>query len=205
MRRYGRLTARWYDLLSGEPVYGVGRRLAVAALDLRPGHRVLDLGCGTGLNLPALVEAVGPAGSVVGLDRSAAMLARARRRPAARGRTRVRLVEGDATRAAAVAATARDGLFDAVISTYALSLMPDVDAVWAGVRPVLRPGAGVAVVDMALPTGPWAWTTPAAVLACRLGGADVDAHPWEVLERDLSDVRRWSRRGGHVQVRVGTL
>jgi S-adenosylmethionine-diacylgycerolhomoserine-N-methlytransferase len=205
VERYGPLTARCYDLLSGEPVYGVGRRLAVAALDLRAGERVLDIGCGTGLNLPALARAVGPTGSVVGLDRSPAMLAAARRRPAARGATPVRLVRGDLTASEDLRSAAGAHRFDAAIATYALSLLPDVDAAWAALRGVLVTGARVAVVDMARPSGAWSWTGPLARLACRLGGADIDAHPHEVVGRDLTAVRGWARWGGHVQVRVGTL
>ncbi len=50
LRRYGP-AARWYDLLSGErPVYRVGRVAGVGQLRLREGSRVLDIGCGTGLN-----------------------------------------------------------------------------------------------------------------------------------------------------------
>jgi ubiquinone/menaquinone biosynthesis C-methylase UbiE len=203
MERYGARTARWYDLLSGEPVYGVGRQLAVPALQLRPSERVLDVGCGTGLNLPLLVDAVGPGGSVVGLDRSGAMLETARTKLAERTRPRVHLVEGDAADPRAMAAAAEEGRFDAVICTYTLSLMPDIEAAWGAIGGVLRPAARVAVVDMARPAGRWSWTAPLARLACRLGGADIDAHPWEVVERDLTTVRAWSRRGGHVQVRVG--
>lgn len=214
MDRYGALTARWYDRLSGEPVYGVGRRLALTALDLRPGERVLDLGCGTGLNLPALLGAVGPDGLVVGLDRSAAMLGVARAKLSARDCPQLRLVRGDAadpdalTRAAQARATADpdrgSSAFDAVVATYTLSLMPDVEAVWDRLTGVLRPSARVAVVDMARPTGRWAWAAPLARIACRLGGADIDAHPWEVVERDLAATQAWRRFGGHVQVRVGS-
>jgi ubiquinone/menaquinone biosynthesis C-methylase UbiE len=44
------------------------RRRAVEALALRPGEAVLDVGCGTGLNLPALCARVGPRGRVIGID-----------------------------------------------------------------------------------------------------------------------------------------
>jgi len=205
MDRYGALTARWYDLISGEPVYSVGRRLAIPALALRPAEKVLDVGCGTGLNLPALLDAVGPSGLVVGLDRSAAMLDVARAKDARRARPGLRLVHGDVTDPQVLEGAAGGHLFDAVIFTYTLSLIPDVQAAWGAVRRVLEPDARVGVVDMARPSGPAAWAAPLARLACRLGGANIDAHPWEVIEPDLTGIRSWSRRGGHVQVRLGTL
>ncbi|WP_202879569.1 class I SAM-dependent methyltransferase [Serinicoccus kebangsaanensis] len=206
VERYGPLTARTYDLLSGEPVYGVGRRLAIPALRLQPGQRVLDAGCGTGLNLPDLLDAVGPAGEVVGLDRSTAMLEAARRTMSSRpDAARLRLVPGDMGDRAVLRDAADGRLFDAVILTYSLSLTPDPREVWRSITTVLRPGARVAVVDMARPTGRAAWAAPLARLACRLGGADIDAHPWTAVRPDLGQTRTWSRRGGHVQVLVGTL
>lgn len=47
------------------------RRLALARLAPRPGERILDVACGSGANLPALAEAVGPEGRVTGIDSSA--------------------------------------------------------------------------------------------------------------------------------------
>ncbi|WP_281964533.1 class I SAM-dependent methyltransferase [Serinicoccus marinus] len=202
--RYGPLTARAYDLLSGEPVYVVGRRLAIPALGLRPGERVLDVGCGTGLNLSALMHDVGPTGLVVGLDRSAAMLGRAGRRRTRSQDGRLRLVEGDMTDPRALVEAAAGRAFDAVLFTYSLSLAPDPGQAWRAVRDVLRSGARVGVVDMARPTGNAAWASPLAQAACWLGGADIDAHPWTVVEPDLSGTRSWSRWGGHVRVCVGT-
>ncbi|GAA4872447.1 hypothetical protein GCM10025788_08150 [Serinicoccus chungangensis] len=205
MDRYGALTARTYDLLSGDPVYAVGRRLAIPAMGLRPGWRVLDLGCGTGLNLPALLDGVGPMGRVVGLDRSPAMLAVARRKRAgSSGAGQLRLVQGDMADPQAAREAAAGQPFDAVIATYALSLTPDPARVWRTVTGVLRPGAAVAVVDMARPTGRAALAAPLARLACRLGGADIDAHPWTVVEPELTLTRAWSRWAGHVRVLVGT-
>jgi len=54
------------------------RARAVARLDLKPGDKVLEVGCGTGRNLRLLVEAVGPTGEVLGVDCCDAMLAKAR-------------------------------------------------------------------------------------------------------------------------------
>lgn len=52
---------------------------AVAELGLRAGDRVLDAGCGTGRALPALRDAVGPSGAVLGVDLTPAMLEAAAR------------------------------------------------------------------------------------------------------------------------------
>lgn len=56
------------------------RRMAVQHLQLRSGDCVLDLGCGTGMSLPLLHDAVGPAGRVVAVDLSPEMLDQARSR-----------------------------------------------------------------------------------------------------------------------------
>src|SRR5262249_59266049 len=63
-----------------EPLYLIfppARRKAVRELHLKPGDTVLEIGAGSGRNLPYLVDAVGPEGSVIAVDASAGMLAQA--------------------------------------------------------------------------------------------------------------------------------
>ena len=64
-------------------------------LDLRPGHRVLEIGAGTGYNAALMSHVVGPAGAVTAIDIDAELIARADRHLAAAGVTGVALVSGD--------------------------------------------------------------------------------------------------------------
>ncbi len=168
---------------------------------------MLDIGCGTGLNFPLLLAAVGPSGQVVGVDRSREMLEVARRKTTQKPPRNLALVEADAEQLDHLTA-GPDGsgaTFDAVLFTYSLSLMPSWEAAWRQATSLVRPGGRAGIVDMGVPHR-WArLLAPAARMACRLGGAHISARPWTLLEQTAHDVQSWSLRGGHVQVRVGTL
>ncbi|RVW02480.1 class I SAM-dependent methyltransferase [Rhodococcus spongiicola] len=200
-----RTSALFYDLISAEwPVYRAGRVAAIDLLELQPGEHVLDVGCGTGLNFSHLQRRIGPDGSITGIDTSAHMLAQARRRTHSAGWDNVRLIEADGTDLDP--ANLRAGRrFDAAISTYVLSLMPAWPRAIATMIELTRPGGRVAVVDMQRPVGRAAAWTPLARLACLLGGSDIEAHPWKMIDSVLSDVHVASARGGHIQIRVGSV
>ena len=123
--RYGRW-ARLYDWFARvtASVGGV-RRECVATLDLDPGDTVVEFGCGPGVNIPALRDAVGPAGRVVGVDITDRMLGRARALTERRGWDNVSLVQGDATTPPIEAA-------DGVLATFVTSLFPDAYGVVDG-------------------------------------------------------------------------
>jgi ubiquinone/menaquinone biosynthesis C-methylase UbiE len=191
-----------YDGLSLErPVYRVGRRVAIELLGLRAGDRVVDVGCGTGLNFGLVQARVGPQGGVFGVDLSPAMLARAGARVRREGWDNVTLVQATA-RAAPVAALFAGA--DAVLFTYSLSIMEDWRLVWRAAREA-APGARVAVVDSALPTGRWAVMAPLALIACWAGGVHRERRPWRLVVEETADPVERSLRGGHVRVAVGSF
>lgn len=195
--------ARFYDVLSGEPIYRAGRVAGIAMLGLRPGDVVLDVGCGTGLNFELLTAAVGRAGQVIGLDRSQQMLRLARDRCDRRGWTNVQLVRADATRFTADELPADH--IDAVLATYALSVTGDPDSAWQRVREVVGTGVRVCIVDMQPPTGSAKVLAPLARLACAMGGSDIEARPWRFLQREAHQVQVRSLRGGHIRAACATL
>src|SRR5262245_34907059 len=91
--KYSRRAAG-YDATCG-PTRPIRER-TVAALGLRAGQRVLDVGCGTGLSLALLRDAVGAEGKVFGFDQSPEMLAQARARVAMSGWHNVTLLDAPA-------------------------------------------------------------------------------------------------------------
>ncbi len=94
------------------------RQKAVESLNLKPGSRVLDVGCGPGGSFPYLVSAVGSSGEVVGVEISPEIAINARKRIAKNKWKNVEVIE------AAAQDVGLSGMFDAVIMFAA----PDVYA-----------------------------------------------------------------------------
>ena len=109
-------------------------------LDLRPGHTVLDVGCGPGTDLPALAERVGAEGRVIGVDQDPAMLATARRRTAALSAVEIR--EADAHALPVGAGTVDRAKIDRVL----MHVRSPAD-VLAQLHTATRPGALVGLVE----------------------------------------------------------
>lgn len=118
---YGRW-ARLYDYLARyTPGIRRLRRRAAAALELEPGDTVVEMGTGTGANLPFLREQVGPTGTVVGVDYTRGMLDRAQRLVDRAGWANVHLVHGDATRPPVERA-------DGVLASFVVGMLTDPGA-----------------------------------------------------------------------------
>jgi SAM-dependent methyltransferase len=121
-------------------------RMILAEAGIRPGMRVLDLGCGAGDVAFVAAGLVGPDGSVVGVDRSPDALARARLRAGQRGLAQVQFVQGD------VNDPAPGGPFDAIVERLVLWTVPDPAALLRRQAMVLRPGGLVVPIEVDLST-----------------------------------------------------
>ena len=162
------------------------RRRAVAALHLGPGDTVVEMCCGTGLNFPLLQAAVGPAGRIIGVDLTDAMLDGARRRVERNGWTNVELVHSDAAGFEYPAGLA------GILSTFALTMVPEYDRVIEGGAAALRPRGRWAVLDLTVPDR-WSWLSGLYLRLTRPFGASLEAarrRPWESLERYVGHVER---------------
>ncbi len=108
---------------------------AVAAAAPRPGDRVLDIGCGCGDTVLALAEAVGPLGSVTGVDISGPMLAVAGHRIAAR-----ELAQAAVLRADAATEPFAPGSVDLVFSRFGVMFFDAPSEAFINIRRALKPG-----------------------------------------------------------------
>jgi len=188
-----RKKAKHYDVTCWlYPVPGYPQRTqrirAVQALGLRMGDTVIDMACGTGLNFPLLQKAVGPGGRIVGVDLTDAMLARAQDRIKANGWSNVSLVQADA------AGFDFPAEVDAILSTYALTQVPECAEVIAHGARALSAGGRWAVLDLKVPGCTPRWLTQAGTATVRPFASIDDwmmRRPWEAIriamQEELTD------------------
>ena len=184
-----RKKARHYDVTSRlYPTPGYPQRAqrarAVEALGLRKGHTVVDIACGTGINFSLVEEAIGPGGRIVGVDLTDAMLARAADRVEANGWSNVSLVRADAT----------DFSFpdevDAILSTYALTQVPECGQVIAHGAAALSGGGRWVVLDLKIPDSTPRWLSRLGIAVVGTS-ASLDEwimrRPWETIRSAMQE------------------
>ena len=181
----GAVASRFYDPaeLTGVPMetvriaLGVGNPVRHARL--QAGEDVVDLGSGGGIDCLMAARAVGPQGSVVGVDFLTEMVRRATRAASDAGLDNVRFVVGEIEALPLPEASA-----DVVISNGVVNLSPRKVRVLAEAFRVLRPGGRLAIVDLILEHDlpPEIQTHPAAWAGC-LSGALSESALYKGLRR----------------------
>lgn len=159
-----------------ESFAGVGYFLDLAAIGA--GETVLDLGSGSGTDTFLAAAQTGPTGRVVGVDMTAAQLAKAGRLTAAAGIGNVEFREARIEHL-----PVEDSSVDCVISNGVINLAPDKELVFRAAAAALRPGGRLALADIVtasqLPEGV---TCDAALWAACIGGAAQREHYLAMIE-----------------------
>jgi ubiquinone/menaquinone biosynthesis C-methylase UbiE len=107
-----------------------------------PGQRVLDIGSGVGDVAMLAAKLVGPSGEVIGIERNAGTIARARARVAEAGLRNVTFTQSD------VSQIPGSKPFDAVVGRFILVFLPDPLAVLRSLSQLIRPGGVVAFHEL---------------------------------------------------------
>lgn len=170
---------------------GVGYFLDLAAL--HQGETVLDLGSGSGMDSFLAANRVGPNGRVIGVDMTAAQLAKARRLADEAQLTHTDFREGYIETPPIDEATV-----DCVISNGVINLSPDKPAVFAAAARALRPGGRLALSDIVtehqLPEGV---TCDASLWAACIGGAMQRDGYRHAIEAAGFTIEEWRTNSGY--------
>jgi ubiquinone/menaquinone biosynthesis C-methylase UbiE len=198
VRQHYTVNARRYDVMM-YPFAGVRRR-AIDRLSLAPDACVLELGCGTGTSFAGLLAAIGPQGSVIGVDFNRAMLAVARAKLRLEGWTNVELVQARAEQLALAPASV-----DAVLVFYSNDVLTNPAALDHALTS-LRAGGRFIIAGAKLTDG----ASGALLNTLTRGYAERSIvtrllhRPWEALEARLGPLAVELHLGGSAFVASGT-
>jgi demethylmenaquinone methyltransferase/2-methoxy-6-polyprenyl-1,4-benzoquinol methylase len=192
-------SAMWLYRLTGFRVNQY-RQDAVEALSLDKGDTVVELGCGTGLNFPYLQKAIGEAGRIVGVDLTDAMLEQAHQRVVMSGWRNVELIQADLSRYAIPKNV------KGVLSSLAITLVPEYDEIIQRGAKALQPGGRLAILDFKEPETWPAWLISFAAWLNKPYGVSLELanrRPMESVRRYLKEVKYREYYYGVLYLSVG--
>ena len=177
----------WYNIFSSfydlsiEKLYKKHRQEAFEFIDKDQVTNVLDFACGTGQNFPFLTHQLGEDKSIIGLDYSEGMLAKAKNRISKNDWQNVSLLQADARSLNQQQIDDHKGKstqIDCIISTLALVVVPDWEEIFANLFELLEPGGQFLMMEV------WAekWV-PQTTWTEILARADLKRKVWEPLEK----------------------
>ena len=137
IKRAYAILSPYYDFLF-DKVFYPGRVAAIDLLEITAGSRVLEVGVGTGLNLPLYPRD----GDVTGVDISEEMLRKAEERVRTLQMSNTKLMVMDASRL-----DFPDNSFDRVIATYVISAVPDPVKTLLEMRRVCKPSGHLVILN----------------------------------------------------------
>jgi demethylmenaquinone methyltransferase/2-methoxy-6-polyprenyl-1,4-benzoquinol methylase len=191
-------TANLYYLIGFREVQF--RKCAISALGLKRGDTVVEVGCGTGLNFPYLLQSIGETGRLIGVDLTDAMLKKAMKRIQRNSWHNIELVEADA------GAYVFPAGIQGVLSTFALTLIPEYERVIDHGARALAIGGRFVVADFKKPEQWPLWLVKLFVLITKPFGVSLDLaerKPWQVMRKSLAHVTITEQFGGSVYIAVG--
>jgi ubiquinone/menaquinone biosynthesis C-methylase UbiE len=176
----------WYDLFSNfydrslEPLYRETRRAAAEALELEPGHAVLDLPCGTGQSFAELADRVTPAGVVLGVDFSQGMLDKAQAKIDRAAWAHVHVIQSDvhALDGARLEQTIGRAHVDRLHVFLGLTAFPRWEQAFENLWSLLAPGGRCVIVDVHAERPSFQGR-----MVNLVARADIRRRGWEPLER----------------------
>jgi ubiquinone/menaquinone biosynthesis C-methylase UbiE len=177
------------------------RLLAIKKLSLQRGNCVIELGCGTGLNFPFLMEQIGPEGRLIGIDLTPGMLDIARERVERSGWKNVELIQSD------IAVYDFPEGTNGVLSTGLFGYIPEYDRVIKAASQSLVPGGHLSILDGKQPENLPSWLFK---IVLKLGGPFgytpeyFNVRPWESVERYFKETSFETRYGGMIYILSGT-
>lgn len=178
------------------------RAQAIDKLSLRPGDCVVELGCGTGLNFPLLMEQIGPEGRLIGIDLTSGMLDIAWSKIERHGWKNVELIQAD------IAAYDFPEGVNAVLATGLFGYIPEYDPVIKTASQALVPGGHLVILDGKQPENLPAWLFK---IVLKLGepfgytSEYFNVRPWEAVERYFQETSFEQKYFGMIYISSGTL